>query len=201
MRRAWCDAAMGSASEPPRPRCAGRVAALLTAGCVLGGALLAGALLDGCALGSTSLGACGGTNVRITVGQFGVGHGHFGGALLFRNRGTTACTLRGYPVAWAVANDGGREVALRDTDRGYVGGLLPGTTRAPGVVLAPGAVASAIVEGVSAASPSAPCPAYRALLVGVPGGRATTSLAVEATACRRLQIHPIVPGESGNQSP
>jgi hypothetical protein len=139
--------------------------------------------------------------VRITVGQFGVGHGHFGGALLFRNDGSRACTLNGYPVARAVATEDGRVMAALDSPRGYVGGLLPGRTQPPRVTLAPGAVASAILEGVGDAPASPPCPRYRGLLVGVPGGPATTPLAIETAACRRLQIHPIVAGESGDQSP
>jgi len=173
-----------------------RGAALGLAACALGGTLL-----TGCSLTSTSVDACGSTSVRITVGQFGVGQGHFGGALLFRNDASTACTLQGYPVARAVASDGGRTTAALDSPRGYVGGLLPGSTQPPKVTLVPGAVASAILEGAGVAPTSAPCPRYRALLVGVPGGRATTALAIETAACRRLQIHPIVPGESGDQSP
>jgi Protein of unknown function (DUF4232) len=174
----------------------GRVVALGLATCALGCTLL-----SGCALTSSIVSACGGASVRITVGQFGVGHGHFGGALLFRNDGSTACTLRGYPVARAVATAGGRPIAALDSPRGYVGGLLPGSTHPPMVTLVPGAIASAILEGAGAAPASRACPRYRALLVGVPGGRASTALAIETAVCRRLQIHPIVPGESGDQSP
>lgn len=171
------------------------------AGTALVACALGGTLLTACALTASALGACTSASVRISLGQFGVGHGHFGGALLFRNSGSTACTLHGYPVARAVSRDARRTVAVRDSDRGYVGGLLPGRTRAPRITLAPGAVASAILEGVGTSGAGRPCPTYRSLLVGVPGGRATTALSIETQACRRLQVHPIVPGASGDESP
>jgi Protein of unknown function (DUF4232) len=164
------------------------------------GAVLAAAVLAGCTTASDAASACGGASLRITVGQFGVGHGHFGGALLFRNVGASDCTLQGYPVARAVSSTGGHTVPVQQTARGYVGGLLPGRRAMPRVTLAPGAVASAILEGTAGAADPARCASYRALEVGVPGKQATTTLAIETTSCRRLQVHPIVPGESGDQA-
>lgn len=179
-----------------------------TRGAVLRGALVALAAL---LLAATALAACGfdsanaavactSSDVRISAGQFGVGHGHFGGALLFRNEGSTACTLRGYPVALGLTADGGRRIAAAGTPRGYVGGLLPGRASPPTVLLAPGVAASAILEGTTREDGGA-CRTFRAIVVGPPGGVATTALAIETAPCTRLEVHPIVSGVTGDQSP
>jgi hypothetical protein len=167
--------------------------------CLAAGALAA-VLLTGCALTSAVTAPCDSTGVQITVGQFGVGNGHFGGALLFRNRSSTTCTLRGLPVARAVRSDPVSTVSALRSARGYVGGLLPGHSQPPVVTLSPGAMASAILEGTTASN-TRQCPTYRAVLVGVPEGPATTVLPIESAGCHRLQVHPIVPGVSGDQSP
>ncbi|HEV3213532.1 MAG TPA: DUF4232 domain-containing protein [Acidimicrobiales bacterium] len=149
---------------------------------------------------SAAVAPCPARAVAITVGQFGVGRGHFGGALLFTNRGHATCTLRGYPDASAVSARA--IVALPRAPRGYLGGLLPGVAHPPVVTLAPGAVASAVVEGLAvAASRSSTCTPYGALRIGVPGSSAATTLAIETSSCSALEVHPIVLGRTGNQSP
>jgi len=140
--------------------------------------------------------------VRITAGQFGVGHGHFGGALLFWNEGRVTCTVRGYPRVETIPATGGGPEAIAHTPRGYLGGLLPGTTRIPVVTLAPSGVAAAILEGsVAPPASAARCPRYGALRVGLPGARTTTTLAIETAGCSHLQVHPIVVGTTGDESP
>jgi hypothetical protein len=140
--------------------------------------------------------------VRITVGQFGVGQGHFGGPLLFSNMGPDTCRLQGYPLVAASSARGHGRVDVARTPRGYLGGLLPGTSRLPVVILAPGGIASAILEGSSVAVARGPrCPPAGVLHVGIPGGQPATALAIETTACSRLQVHPVVLGRSGHASP
>jgi len=159
--------------------------------------------LGGCtAARSVAVAPCGAAAVRIAAGQFGVGHGHFGGALLFWNEGRTTCRLQGYPRASAVPATGGAPVVVNSTPRGYLGGLPPESTRLPVVILAPNAVASAVLEG-TAVTPSraSRCSRYGALLVGIPGARARTTIAIETSACSHLQVHPIVPGATGSASP
>jgi Protein of unknown function (DUF4232) len=162
---------------------------------------LCGAILTGCAAQSAATSACTDAGIQITSGEFGVGHGHFGGALLFWNRGTTACELSGYPAIRALGGTAGGGVSVQHTPRGYVGGLLSGNDTPPQVLLSPGGVASAILEGTTRVRGASGCATYRGVLVGVPGAAATTTLAVEASTCRRLQIHPVVSGGSGNERP
>ena len=42
---------------------------------------------------------------------------------------------------------------------------------------------------------------YGALLVGIPGAAARTTIAIETSACSHLRVHPIVLGETGRESP
>lgn len=175
-----------------RARAAPLAAALLVVLC---------ATLTGCATPTAGAGPCTDASIRITAGEFAVGHGHFGGALLFWNRGTTACDIAGYPTIRALVGAGGAGVAVRRTPRGYVGGLPAGSDAPPHVLLDPGAVASAILEGTTLVPGAPVCRSYRGVLVGVPGAAASTTLAVEASTCRRLQIHPVVSGGSGSERP
>jgi hypothetical protein len=159
--------------------------------------------LSGCDVAaSDAVAPCRAGAIVVTAGQFGVGPGHFGGGLLFTNRGAATCTLHGYPVVHAVPAGRGRAAAAKNTSRGYLGGLLPGVTHPPTVTLAPGAVASAVLEGSVSTVPRSPaCPSDDALLVAIPGSGATTRLAIETSSCSHLEVHPIVPGRSGEQSP
>jgi uncharacterized protein DUF4232 len=176
------------------------VRALATALLVGVGALLA---LTACgAPARVTVAPCRGDAVTVTAGQFGVGRGHFGGALLFSNVGPTTCSLRGYPTVLEVLEGAGRDVAVASTPRGYLGGLLPGATAAPTVTLVPHGVASAILEGTAvAASRGAACARVRSLLVGMPGSIAGIALAIETSACSHLEVHPVVAGRTGDQAP
>jgi Protein of unknown function (DUF4232) len=167
-------------------------------GVVLTGVVLAGVALAGCGGGlDATIAPCRPGVVAITLGQFGVGRGHFGGSILFSNDGHTTCTLAGYPSV-RVASLRSGDVAVRDVARGFLGGLLPGTTRLPVVTLAPHAVASAVLEGSSHAEGCLSDPTLR---VGIPDAQATTRIALETSRCSHLEIHPIVPGSSGAASP
>jgi len=73
---------------------------------------------------------------------------------------------------------------------------VPGT--APVVVLAPGAAASATIEGESAEPTNSKCPNLTALLVTPPGSHVSTKLGRAPAACQGLQIHPVVAGKTGS---
>ena len=142
--------------------------------------------------------ACASSQLSISAGQSEAGLGHIGVPLLFRNTGPAACSLYGYPGVAGLDAEGNQVVQATRTPSGYLGGLTPGATTPAAVDVAPGQVASALVEGTDVPVGTAPCPQYPALLVTPPG--ATESVRVRATlpGCSPIEVHPVVPGSSGN---
>jgi Domain of unknown function (DUF4232) len=139
-------------------------------------------------------------HTAVSVGQVGAATGHVGLTLLFRNSGTTPCTLTGYPGAALVAATGRhRRLDIARTPQGYMGGLSPQARANPVVLLAPGHQASAILEGEDFnPQTSAACPRYSALLVTPPNQRVTVRLTRSLAICDP-EIHPVVPGTTGRQ--
>lgn len=132
----------------------------------------------------------------------GAGLGHEGGTILFKNTGTSECSLAGYPGV-AALNATGKQVAqAQRTPSGYLGGMETGSKTPPLVQLAPGAVASAMVEGTDVPEGTASsCPTYPALLVTPPTSRQSTRLAMSLPGCSPLQVHPVVSGTTGSTKP
>jgi hypothetical protein len=132
------------------------------------------------------------------LGQFG----QVGVPLLFRNSGTEACLLRGYPTVEAVDAVGGK-VTLQQTPSGPLGGLSELNATPPTIELRPGATASALVEGTNAvdagADGGAGCTPYAALLVTPPNATGAVKVVTEMTACGAMAVHPVVEGARGSQ--
>ncbi len=141
-------------------------------------------------------------HLAISVGQVGAGLGHEGAAILFKNTGTSKCSMSGYPGV-AALNATGRQVAqAQRTPSGYLGGMRTGSTTPPVVLLEPGAVASALVEGTAVPEGVASsCPTYPALLVTPPTSTLSTRLAVSLPGCSALEVHPVVSGTTGTTQP
>jgi hypothetical protein len=138
--------------------------------------------------------ACAGASLTVTTSPWVGTAGHGGFALQFRNHSAAACTLTGYPGVAALTAAGRQAVQATRTLRGYQqGGLPPGATTPPTVMLAPGQTAAAGLEWIENPGPGqASCPAYPAILVTPPG--TTTSARLPAPhlyLCRDLQIHPV----------
>ena len=123
--------------------------------------------------------------------------GHTGEPLLFQNSGRAACSLTGYPGV-ALVSGGGRQLQVRRTPNGYLGGLLPSATSNPVVRLGPGEKASALLEGEDSTRSGAACPGYVGLLVTPPNQTVTSHIARPVSICDP-QIHPVVAGTSGRQ--
>lgn len=141
---------------------------------------------------------CTPAHTAVSIGQVGAATGHLGLTLLFRNSGPAPCTLTGYPGAALVAGPH-RRLDIARTPQGYIGGLSPQARANPVVVLAPGRLASAILEGEDFnPQTSAACPRYSALLVTPPNQRVTVRLARSLAICDP-EIHPVVAGTSGRQ--
>ena len=147
-----------------------------------------------------SVPACTGSQIKVTPGQWGGATGHIGGAVLFRNTSRSTCSLYGYPGVAGLDSAGRQEVQATRVPRGFIGGLPTPTSHPTTVVLAPGAVASAVVEGVDVPSGNATsCPSYPSILVTPPGTRSSTHLSLAVPGCGGIQVHPVVPGTSGGQ--
>jgi hypothetical protein len=122
-------------------------------------------------------------------------------ALRFENVGSTTCSLFGYPGVAAMTSSGIESNAMR-TPSGYLGGLWGVSSGPiPGVVLPPGTVASALVEGTDMPINAQPCPDYVAELVTAPDTTSSVGLSVALPGCTTLQVHPVVPGKDGIEQP
>jgi len=148
---------------------------------------------------ATSLPNCAMAQLKITLGQANAGAGHSGQVLLFRNIGSAACRLHGYPDVKALDADGNVMEQARQTLHGYMGGVVNNSTPLPSVDLDPGQSASALEETLNAnASDGSACTPYKSLLVTAPNETHSISLPVTVGGCSNLQVHPVVPGDIGD---
>jgi hypothetical protein len=147
---------------------------------------------------------CRGPELRTSIGAGSAGLGHRGVAVVFLNSSSTTCELHGYPGV-AALNSGGEQAAQAiRSPSGYLGGLLPGTTLPPTVILSPGQTASALVEGTDdPVDRATSCPSYPALLVTAPNTTEPVRLSIATVGnmpgCSPLYVHPVVPGDGGSQ--
>jgi hypothetical protein len=149
---------------------------------------------------------CPGSSLRTGSASAGVASGHAGEVLTFTNTGSAACTLTGYPGAELTGVNGRLVMNATRTMSGYMGGAQDRSEPLL-VTLAPGAVASALLEWATVPTgPGAPvganCPGMGAeqLLVTPPDTTATVSLQPIGSACQDFEIHPVVSGATGRTS-
>ena len=143
--------------------------------------------------------ACTSAQLGVSAGTKGVGLGHVGIPLVFRNVSDQACTLSGYPGVAGLDVHGSQTIQATRTPKGYLGGLtFSSGGPVPAVDLQPGATASALVEGTDTTEPA--CPIYPSLLVTAPNTFQSVSLDIEMPGCTGLQVHPVVPGSSGSEA-
>lgn len=135
----------------------------------------------------------------LTVSATGTdgGAGHRLVVLVFTNSGSRTCSMYGYPGVAALDADGKQVAQAKRTLSGYMGGLRG--THMPTVVLQPGHAASAGVEALGFnASDGSACTAYQGLLVTAPDDTVSTHLPWGNDGCSGLEVHPVVPGTSGD---
>ncbi|MEO6702021.1 MAG: DUF4232 domain-containing protein [Jatrophihabitantaceae bacterium] len=127
------------------------------------------------------------------------GLSHAGYVIVYSYHGQIPCQLTGYP-GLAVLNASGKQVmqAAR-TPSGYLGGIRNGKPPFPTVLLNAGQSASALLEGLLTDSAGKGCPVEHALLTTPPGTTVAIKLAATTAICNQVQIHPIVPGNTGNK--
>jgi hypothetical protein len=132
--------------------------------------------------------------VACAANQLAVSAGHVEGAagsrfvpIVFRNRSSRTCLMRGYPAV-AGLDPAGKVVAHAS----QTGGAQQT------VVVRPGAAASSLVRAAAVPSGDATCPPdYAALRVSPPGQSAATTLAVSLPACGGLEVRPVAAGTTG----
>jgi hypothetical protein len=148
----------------------------------------------------SQLRACSAGQLGVSVGHTGTGGGAQWGYLVFRNTGSVACRIAGWPSLVAVRLDGVRRVATRVRADALFG---PHLSAPPTVVLAPGAHADAVFGARDNPPRGGSCPTYRYLLVRAPGiTRVTRTSAwigyadAYLAACYRPDIGPVLPSRA-----
>lgn len=126
------------------------------------------------------------------------GLGNSAVVVLFENDSSGTCDLSGYPAVSGVGSSGAAVGKATPSPGGYLGGLPVGDTKLPVVRLRPGASASAMVEGTDNPQGSATsCPTLSGLEVTPPGGGVPVRLPAAPGDCNGLEVHPVVPGDTG----
>lgn len=141
---------------------------------------------------------CSFRQLGISARTAGAGAGHYGLVLLFRNHSRRACTLHGYPGVEALNRHGKPNMEAKRTKSGYLMGDFR-RGRPPTVVLRPGRVASAGVEGTDVPRGNHhSCPKAKALRVTPPNDRKARLVHKGLLECSRIQVHPVVHGTTGS---
>ena len=138
---------------------------------------------------------CAAGALRIAQQQPGVATGHVGVVLTFTNIGGARCFMQGYPGAAAVDRRGTVVANAARTPSGYIGGLPPGRSAPPRVLLSSGQSAYAVLESVDmpvGGSDTCAAQGASALLVTAPDQREHTALPMVISVCAEFQIHPVV---------
>lgn len=138
--------------------------------------------------------------LSIAYGPMDSGSGHCGIPLIFTNVGESVITLAGYPKVAALDANGDPVEEARQEPSGYLGGLRGEDAEFPTVDLSPGQSASAMVESMTfeEANGRASRP-YVSISVTPPGESQAAVLEWECDGGSELQIHPVVPGETGQE--
>ncbi|MBF6059176.1 DUF4232 domain-containing protein [Nocardia terpenica] len=132
---------------------------------------------------------CGPRQVDVSGEVMSAAATHRGVRLTFTlAAGAPPCALSGYPGV--DTGDGGPLLHAERQLRGYMGGLPPGNDDPPTVVLQPGTVAHAIVEGSAVDAAGHGCPTYTDLLVTPPNSTDTRTVTVPISSCA-LAVHPV----------
>jgi hypothetical protein len=150
--------------------------------------------------------ACQSRALLVSLGAGGVGAGHVGIALLFKNVGPVACILHGYPGVALLDASGRQATQAVRAPSGYLGGLTAGATTPPTIVAQPGQTASALLEGTDVATGGQSCPSYPAAVVTPPNQTGSTKVKLAKGSsgtgfpgCSPVEIHPLVKGSTGSQ--
>ncbi|MBR7828906.1 DUF4232 domain-containing protein [Actinospica sp. MGRD01-02] len=122
--------------------------------------------------------------------------GHISLLLVFQNTSGSTCVLHGYPGAALTGRAGTADLNATRALSGALGGAV-GLAKAPIVVLAPGADASAVLEWSDVQTGSG-CAMQNpvSLLVTPPNTTQTSTLSISTgtEVCSGFEIHPVLEG-------
>jgi Protein of unknown function (DUF4232) len=144
-----------------------------------------------------TLAACKTGQLSVTAGMSSGAAGTIGQVVLFENVSSTLCLFHAFPgVAGLDANGNQLTQATR-----ILGNGTPFTGSAaslPTIQLAPGATASALVEGSDVPTGNATsCVSYPALLVTPPNALQSVKVVATLPGCSGLRVTPVVAGTAG----
>jgi hypothetical protein len=141
------------------------------------------------------------SDIRVIPGTVQGAAGHRALVLVFNNVSpTTTCEIIGYPGVDLVTAAGATVAHLTRTLRGMAGGEPAGVTAPQGVVLAPGASASALAEASDVPQGAITDCGNYSLLITVPNQFVAVGGGTAMLPRCEAEIHPVVPGTSGGMS-
>lgn len=141
------------------------------------------------------------SDIRVIPGQVQGAAGHRALVLVFNNVShTTTCEIIGYPGVDLVTTSGTAVAHLTRTLRGMAGGEPAGVTAPHGVVLAPGASASALAEASDVPQGGITDCGNYSLLITVPNQYVSVSGGTAMLPRCAAEIHPVVPGTTGGMN-
>ena len=141
------------------------------------------------------------SDIRVIPGQVQGAAGHRALVLVFNNVShTTTCEIIGYPGVDLVTTSGATVAHLARTLRGMAGGEPAGVTAPHGIVLAPGASASALAEASDVPQGGITDCGNYSLLVTVPNQYVSVSGGTAMLPRCAAEIHPVVPGTTGGMN-
>lgn len=150
---------------------------------------------------TTQASICTTANLKISLGVGQAGAGNVEAPVLFKNIGSTVCTMTGYPGVAALDTSGNQVAQGQRSPSGYFGGLPQGQTTPSTISLQPGSTASAQIENTDNPTNGATsCPSYPAFLVTPPNDLHSVKVtdANGFPGCSTLQVHPVVSGTTGS---
>ena len=141
--------------------------------------------------------ACKTGQLSVTAGMSSGAAGTIGQVLLFDNVSSTLCLIHAFPgVAGLDANGNQLTQATRILSNGTP--FTGSAASLPTIQLAPGATASALVEGSDVPTGNATsCVSYPALLVTPPNALQSVKVTATLPGCSGLRVTPVVAGTAG----
>jgi hypothetical protein len=139
---------------------------------------------------------CSSRMVHLHHHDGGAGLGHAAVVFTVINISHAACSVSGYLRVSELASHSVTLLRAKPTRSGYLGGIA-GHGPLPTVALAPGATASALLEGQDSMTNGHACPATWGVAVRLPVVSTLIRMRFVVGICGDVEIHPVVAGRAG----
>ena len=151
---------------------------------------------------STEVTRCTAAHLQLTSLAAPGGSMHDGVIVRAHNVGANACSLSGYATVQGINRWNGRMIIGTPTRTSYLGGWNSSKPLPTVNLRAKIGIASFLVTGVDAALTNPSCPNVKVLRITIAPSTAAFALPTHLNACRGgFQVHPFVPGGTGNLEP